>query len=340
MAESIPRSSTSTDDSIVVLGGGPAGASAAISALAHGRATIIIDRSRFPRHKVCGEFLSPDVTRLLATLGIDSKLHALRPARVERMRVHIAQRDKIARLPEAALGLSRYALDQLLIETALARGASVVAGHTRQPDVIATGRKAAAPRGDRLFGFKAHFSGPADDAVELFFFDGCYVGINSIEGGLTNVCGLAPESLLSSSEFDVDTILRCSPALRERLAPLSRSMGWMFTGPLLFGRQHPSEGVGYLAGDALSFVDPFTGSGILSAIATGILAGKHAAGTVPLSEHLAACHRTIGRPFWVSSVLRKLASSAAAGPLLDVVPGSLLFWATRPRTSAVLTPSG
>ena len=70
-----------------------------------------------------------------------------------------------------------------------------------QPNVITTGRSSQSRRGGRLFGFKAHFDGPADDAVELYFAGSMYVGVNCVEDGFTNVCGLAPEEHLRRCRF-------------------------------------------------------------------------------------------------------------------------------------------
>src|SRR5439155_8249768 len=103
-------------------------------------------------------------------------------------------------------------------------------------------------RGSRQFGFKAHFTGPADDAVELFFFNRCYVGINSVEAGITNVCGLGPEDVLHRYDFDFDRLLADSPALRSRLAPLNRSMKWLSTGPLHYGQSFDPSTTQYRTG--------------------------------------------------------------------------------------------
>ena len=139
-------------------------------------------------------------------------------------------------------------------------------------------RDAGPQRGQRLFGFKAHFEGPMDDAVELFFFERCYVGVTGIEEGKTNVCGLAPESFLSRFGFEYDGIVMHCPALSDRLKPLRRVTPWFSTGPLQYGQAFDNAGSqAYPAGDALSFVDPFTGSGLLAAVRSGAMAGRAAA---------------------------------------------------------------
>ena len=91
--------------------------------------------------------------------------------------------------------------------------------------IFAAGRRSIARAGDRLFGFKAHFSGPVNGNVELYFFQNCCVGISAIENDATNVCGIAPERSLRSFGFHPGDLLhRCVP-LCERLRPLTRTAG-------------------------------------------------------------------------------------------------------------------
>ena len=305
-----------------ILGGGPAGSSAAIAALREGSTVAIIERAKFPRHKVCGEFLSPAIARALDNLGLS--LCDRKPAQIRRMRICIGSADKSANLAESAYGLSRYRFDHWLWQSALQMGATSV-GHGAA-DIITTGRFARAPKGGRLFGFKAHFTGPSDNAVELFFRGKAYVGINCIEDGITNVCGIAPEEDIR----DIDLWLHRDPALRERVAPLTRSWDWIFTGPLTFGRQLVSTDGAFLAGDALNFVDPFTGSGLLCAILTGSLAGQSAARGVSPDEYNRRCGRLLANPYGISSFLRKMAATRLAPSMLRLSPASLLFKYTRP----------
>jgi hypothetical protein len=253
------------------------------------------------------------------------------------MRLHFGTRVIRHPLPEPAYGLSRYELDRLLLEHAANAGAQVVREHWSTAAqgvavILAAGRRSIAPSGDRLFGFKAHFSGPVNDNVELYFFQNCYVGISAIENGATNVCGLAPERILRSFGFHPgDLLRRCAP-LSERLRALTRTMGWLITGPLVLSERlsQPADEVSYRAGDSLGFIDPFTGSGILNAMLTGELAGIAAARGAPAASYLRDCRRLLRRPFLVSSVFRTIIASGHAGLLASLVPGRLLFHATRP----------
>jgi flavin-dependent dehydrogenase len=319
-----------------IIGGGPAGSSAALAALGRGAPVTLFEKSRLPRHKVCGEVLSPGIVPVLRSLEMEPAFFACRPAAVRRMLVRIGRARKEAVLPEVAWGLSRYRLDDLLLQAAASRGAHVVREAAALDDVsgvVAAGRRAAASRGERLFGFKAHFDGPAEDAVELYFFSRAYIGINPVEDGRLNVCGLAPESELTRFRFEVDEMLDRVPEVQERLRPLRRVMDWMTTGPLVFGNRfrlresHPGV---YPAGDALSFVDPFTGSGMLSAMMSGTLAGECAASGVPAGEYMRRCRRELNRPFQAAHLMREVIASGWAEGLIPWVPASLLFRLTRP----------
>ena len=277
---------------------------------------------------------------MLEALGLWPDFERMAPSRLARVRLHFGRQEKNWKLDEPGFGLSRYALDALLLESAGARGArthassvdtSVDTGSPR-PTIVAHGRKSSAPKGRRLFGFKAHFTGPTGDTVELFFGSRCYVGVSAVESGHTNVCGLAPEDLLAARNFEIDDLLRGMAPVRERIAPLQAATGWFLTGPLVLAMRfdiHPPDV--YPAGDALGFVDPFTGSGILSALATGRLAGLAAARGWTVAEHVRNCRRTLATPSAVAHLFRAAIGLGLADFLAPLAPGKLLFQLTRPR---------
>jgi menaquinone-9 beta-reductase len=326
-----------TPRAITVIGGGPAGCAAALAALDEGASVTVYEKSRLPRHKVCGEFLSPEILPLIESLGLHDSFFAARPARLSRVVLRMPRREKTFSLPEPAYSLSRFALDRLLLEEAASRGAEVMtqarkADAALGPVVIAHGRQAPAPKGNRLFGFKAHFRGPVEEAVEMFFFRGGYAGVSPVEEGAVNVCGLAPEESLRAAGFRPEEIF--PESLRERLARLERSFDWLVTGPLVFQEKFDRPSEAYLAGDALAFVDPFTGSGILSALATGKLAGRSAARRTPVAEYNGECRRILGRQYGVSALMRRvLGDGLAAEIMLNIarwIPGAVLYRLTRP----------
>lgn len=252
---------------------------------------------------------------------------------MERMRLVFGNRSANNRFAEPAYGLSRYRLDALLRGEAEARGAQVIA--ERVPgtvDITAHGRQFAAPGKDRLFGFKAHFRGPVSDAVELYFFDGFYVGVNPIEGGLTNVCGIGPEEGLRRHGFDYDALVNSNRPLSDRLRPLQRELNWLSTGPLLYQTrlQYPPLDT-FLAGDALQFVDPFTGTGMAIAIWSGSLAGKAAAEGLPKDDYYTQIRSGVEKQYRWCGRLRSALSMSFAPNLASYIPAHWLYSITRPK---------
>jgi flavin-dependent dehydrogenase len=145
------------------------------------------------------------------------------------------------------------------------------------------------------------------------------------------VCGLAPESFLSRFGFEYDSVMTRSPALSDRLKPLQRVTQWFSTGPLQYGHAFEDAGSAYPAGDALSFVDPFTGSGLLAAVRSGAMAGRAAATGQPVTEYLQQCRASLRQPFQVAGVLRRALEGGWAEKLAPLAPGRLLFALTRPK---------
>ena len=199
-------------------------------------------------------------------------------------------------------------------------------------DVVAHGRQFAASGSDRLFGFKSHFRGPAGDAVELYFFDDFYVGVNPVEGGVTNVCGLGSETGLRRLGFDFDALVASHPALADRLKPMARATDWLSTGPLVYESRLPDPPeTDLLAGDALQFVDPFTGTGMAIAIWTGALAGEWAAESRPAPEYYATVRAGIAKQFRWCGWLRGAMEKRWPLRLAPLLPPAWLYAVTRPK---------
>ena len=85
-----------------VVGGGPAGVMAAFAAMREDASVRIFEKSAFPRHKVCGEFLSPAILPLLRRAGCEAGFLQLRPAVLSAMRLHFGTR--VIRHPHARKG--------------------------------------------------------------------------------------------------------------------------------------------------------------------------------------------------------------------------------------------
>jgi len=319
-----------------ILGGGPAGSAAAIAALALDAKVEIFEKAKFPRHKVCGEYLSPIAISVLEKLKQKEAFLQQGPARLNQIRVHFKTRSKTVRLPEPGYGFSRYCLDEMLFSAALTAGAQHVALGADRPNIIASGRVPMDSSLHRLFAFKAHFSGPGSDALEQFFFSRCYVEVTPVEGGFTSIAGMAPEHMLHRHGFDFDTFLDRSPALRERIRPLKRQMNWMKAGPIVFESKFGVDQTAdtYYAGDALAFSDPYSGAGIAAALETGRLAGECCVRGVSTAHYMRKCRRMLEKPFHNAIRIRKWLDEGHAERFAPILPAGLIYSMTRPRISA------
>jgi len=72
---------------VIVVGAGPAGAATAILLAERGLQVVVLDRARFPRPKLCGEYLSPEAARVLDRLGVLKTLDAAGAVPLAGMRI-------------------------------------------------------------------------------------------------------------------------------------------------------------------------------------------------------------------------------------------------------------
>jgi flavin-dependent dehydrogenase len=246
----------------VIIGGGLAGCSTALQLARRGHDVLLAEQSTYPRHKLCGEFLSPEAQSSFRRLGV---LNAVREAGASPMtRTVLTAPNGTATehdLPASALGLSRHRLDALLFRRACAAGAegrsgtrvtgvegALETGFTVDagPETVearlvigAYGRRGALDRRlKRPFldqrtpyvAFKAHYAGPAAaqlrNTIELHSAPGGYCGLSPVEGDRVNVCWIGRTDALQKAggtpEAMLDERLRQNPALDTRLGGLTR----------------------------------------------------------------------------------------------------------------------
>jgi geranylgeranyl reductase family protein len=217
----------STFDAVVV-GGGPAGSAVATLLRRQGHSVLVCDAARFPRHKICGEYVPPAALPTFASLGVLDEVLALGPRRHVGMAVISPDGTKaLGRYggPERGLALRRYDLDRVLLQGARRSGALVLEG-TRVVDlrpssrgghdvtlrkgrtfeivnaravVGADGRNSFVARRlglrrpeprHRKWAVMAHCRGvrSPDDHGEMIVTPYGYCGVNPLPGGLANVC--------------------------------------------------------------------------------------------------------------------------------------------------------
>lgn len=122
---------------VLVVGGGPAGSSAAWHCAQAGLDVCLVDRARFPRAKPCAEYVSPEGARILHAMGALETLEA-RAAHLTGMVVHAPSGDRIhgefvahhgfRGFRDRGLGVRREVLDTLLLDRARAAGVQVLEG--------------------------------------------------------------------------------------------------------------------------------------------------------------------------------------------------------------------
>jgi flavin-dependent dehydrogenase len=135
------------DFDVIVIGGGPAGASAAIHLAASGASVLLAERERFPRGKLCGEFISPECLGHFARLGVLGRIELSGGARVSET-IFYAPSGRNVAVPSvwfgsgggAALGLSRAEMDDQLLRRAREAGVHVLEESALAGVVVEDGR--------------------------------------------------------------------------------------------------------------------------------------------------------------------------------------------------------
>lgn len=221
----------------VVVGAGPAGSAAATILAGTGRSVLLLEKDVFPRHKVCGEFLSADALPSLDRLGVREEVEGATTERMGRGALHLPSGRFVPfLLPHPALGISRFRLDDLLARRAGDAGADLrfdARVLAARPDRLgfrvrfthrkgecdvearavigAWGRWDALDRAlERSFlGRRSRYLGWSRDyggetaflagEVRLYLFAGGYCGLSRVEGGAINLAGIVSERTRSLS---------------------------------------------------------------------------------------------------------------------------------------------
>ena len=263
---------------ITIAGGGLAGLSLAIGLRLREVPVTVLEAGNYPRHRVCGEFISGVSGETLQQLGIAVLFEdALQHRSVAWHDCgRLIHRD---RLEKPALGISRYLLDERLRQHAELLGVMVKTGIRARPEprdglVWTAGRR---PCHGSWLGLKAHVRDlPKSADLEMHAGSNGYAGLAEVEDSWTNVCGL----------FRIDRSIQATgadllPAYLEvggnrKLAGQLRDGEWRknsFSAVAGFalGCQIPLPGL-LVLGDAESMIPPFTGNGMSMAFQAAELA--------------------------------------------------------------------
>jgi flavin-dependent dehydrogenase len=258
---------------------------------------LLLDKDRFPRHKVCGEFVSHESLRLLQSLlgNQESQDFAAR-AEVPSARLFLDQKSIALPVDPPARSIPRFELDAALLASVRRSGVRVEENVTvRQvtrngmfavgtAETVFTSRAVVNTTGrwsqltqyevagkEKWIGLKAHFRESAPPkSVDLYFFPDGYCGVTPVDEHTVNACAMVQAGAARSLE----EVFASHPELWQRSRDWQSVFTTVTTSPLYFRKPLTSDQGMLLAGDAAGFIDPFAGDGISLALHGGALAAE------------------------------------------------------------------
>ncbi len=300
---------------VIVAGGGPAGAVAALVLSRAGVRVAIFDRARFPRHKLCGDTVNPGALACLRRLGIGEAAGSFA------VRGMVVTGDAgvrvLGRYPRQVTGRAvlRRDFDDALLRFAARAGAHVeeevaVRGLTMTGErvdgvhivsrggargrvaanvvIAADGRQSSLARSLKLARYAtaprrwavgAYLSGVRGmtDCGEMHIRGDKYFGVAPLPEGLTNFCVVTADRHALARPLDLlQSTMHVERVLCERFAPAQFESAPVTLGPLAVDGARAGVPGLLLAGDAAGFIDPMTGDGLRFAIRGAELAALEA----------------------------------------------------------------
>jgi geranylgeranyl reductase family protein len=343
---------------IAIVGGGPAGSSCAAFCALAGLQTIVLEREKFPREKVCGDCLNPSCWPVLDRLGVAQAVRNLPYSRLTSVKfIAIDGREVIVDLPtgqNCELSVKRSLFDDLLLRRAGELGTDVrehtvvtalskndpwkietAAGKTFHARMLigADGRNSTVARLCNLLprptrervALQAHVPLPGDfgERIVLQFLPDGYSGQAPVNESELNLCLVGTPPTISRLRRWAESHFEITAdQVWRTITPLTRSPVRCANDNLLF------------IGDAARVVEPFTGEGIYYAVRSGELAARALARIFGGHNQQSALHEFAlaytemyrGR-LWIN----RLARAAVVRPRI----GSLVVHAARINTSAL-----
>jgi len=285
---------------IIIVGGGLAGLTSAIHLSKIGFRVAVIDKNAYPRHKVCGEYISNEVLPYLDWLGVDPEI--LDPTQIKKLIFSNSTGKSIeGKLPLGGFGISRYAFDDFLHQKALSQNCNfieetvtaidfmddrffVTLSHNKilnAPIVIgAFGKRSNIDQKlQRNFilkkspwlAVKSHYSGNfPDEIVGLHNFTGGYCGVSKVENNSINICYLANfETFKKHKNIEEyqQQVLYKNPVLKhifEQSVPEFEKP--LTISQISFDKKDCIENHILMVGDTAGLIHPLCGNGMAMAI--------------------------------------------------------------------------
>src|SRR5437588_8070519 len=284
---------------VAIVGGGPAGSTCAAFCAAAGMRTLVLEREKFPREKVCGDCINPACCAVLERLELAEQIRNLPHGVLDAVEfIAMGGQTLRADLPRRGNGMSsvkRSLCDHLLLERARTVGAQIreeatvfaldpTAGKDGKIDLVrenfgahivvgADGRNSTVarlrnllPRPEReRVALQAHIRLPRDfgDRIVLQFLPEGYSGQAPVNDSELNLCLVGTPPTISSLRN-----------WAEREFKLAAEQAWRTITPLTRAPVPAAHENLFFIGDAARVVEPFTGEGIYYALQSGQLAAN------------------------------------------------------------------
>ena len=293
---------------VIIIGGGLAGLCNAIHLSKLGKKVLLIEKNEYPKHKVCGEYISNEVLPYLDFLEVNP--FDFGAVRINNFQLSTTKSNIIsAKLPLGGFGISRYTLDLVLSEKAKENGVTilqdVVLNITFLKDVfqvetkdnnIFTSKITIGAFGKRslldvkmgrnfiqkkspYLGVKIHVKGNfKEDLVALHNFKGGYCGVSKVENNAINLCYITNYATFKQykniEDFQEQVVFK-----NNYLKEIFQSSEALFEKPLSisqisFETKKPVENHILMCGDSAGMIHPLCGNGMSMAIQSAQLASK------------------------------------------------------------------
>lgn len=287
------------DYNIIIIGGGLSGLTAAIHLTLKGEEVIVVERNKYPKHKVCGEYISNEILPYFNALGVYPKTHGAKKISRFLFSNHSGASLEIT-LPLGGFGISRYAIDQILFDRAKEVGVTfiqatvtdieyqsnafkvktrnktlearyVLGAYGKRSGVdVALSRKFIKSVSPWL-AVKAHYKADfPEDLVGLHNFNGGYCGLSMVETGAVNACYLADYKTFKKYK-DIKSYQREVISQNTHLKDFFERATPLFDKPLtisqiFFENKTTIENHILMIGDSAGLIHPLCGNGMAMAI--------------------------------------------------------------------------